>query len=74
MKKLIIFLITATFCVSCKTTYTTDNFLASNIISSIDLLDGNMYKVEFDNHTYILYIGHYRGGITHDPDCQCNKE
>lgn len=27
--------------------------------------------VKFRGHSYIVYEGHERGGITHDPDCPC---
>lgn len=25
-------------------------------------------------HSYIIYKGYRKGGITHDPDCQCHKK
>ena len=30
--------------------------------------------VKFRGHSYILYKGYKRGGITHDPDCPCRKK
>lgn len=29
--------------------------------------------VKFKGHSYILFNGYKRGGITHDPDCPCHK-
>lgn len=30
--------------------------------------------VKFKGHSYILYKGYERGGITHDPDCPCREK
>lgn len=29
---------------------------------------------EYNGHRFILYKGYRRGGITHDPDCQCREK
>lgn len=30
--------------------------------------------VKFRGHSYIVYKGYKRGGITHDPDCLCREK
>lgn len=30
--------------------------------------------MEHDGHSYIVYKGAERGGITHDPDCPCHQK
>jgi uncharacterized lipoprotein NlpE involved in copper resistance len=30
--------------------------------------------VKFRGHSYIVYKGYERGGITHDPDCPCREK
>lgn len=34
----------------------------------------NVYKVELENHTYILLHGYYRLALEHDPECPYCKE
>lgn len=29
---------------------------------------------EHNGHSYIIYKGYRKGGITHDPDCPCHKK
>ncbi len=31
-------------------------------------------KTEYDGHSYIIYKGSQKGGITHDPDCPCREK
>lgn len=31
-------------------------------------------SAEYKGHSYIIYKGIERGGITHDPDCQCREK
>lgn len=73
MKKLITFLIAIIFCVGCTTSSST-SLTHFNIIQSCEVPNGNLYKIEFDNHTYILYRGISKGGLLHDPDCQCKNK
>ena len=35
---------------------------------------GNLFRVSFEGHTYIVRSDHYQGGICHDPDCPCMKK
>lgn len=32
--------------------------------------DDALMKAEFEGHSYIIYKGSQKGGITHGPDCQ----
>jgi len=36
--------------------------------------NGNIYKVNYDGHTYIVLSEPRGAGILHDPDCGCGKE
>ena len=33
----------------------------------------DLHTVEYNGHSYIIYQGRYKGGITHDPDGPCHK-
>lgn len=33
----------------------------------------DLHTVEYNGHSYIIYQGRYKGGITHDPDCPCHE-
>ena len=35
---------------------------------------GNLYKIKYENHNYIVFDGCYKGCIIHDPDCECKGE
>ena len=37
-------------------------------------LNDAIMKAEYEGHSYIIYKGYRKGGITHDPDCQCHKK
>lgn len=37
-------------------------------------LRGDLHTVEYNGHSYIIYQGRYKGGITHDPDCPCREK
>lgn len=32
-----------------------------------------LMKAEYEGHSYIIYKGSQKGGITHDPDCPCKN-
>ena len=34
----------------------------------------DLHTIEYNGHSYIIYEGRYKGGITHDPDCPCQKK
>lgn len=34
----------------------------------------DLHTVEYNGHSYIIYQGRYKGGITHDPDCPCQQQ
>ena len=34
----------------------------------------DLHTVEYNGHSYIIYQGRYKGGITHDPDCSCREK
>ena len=36
--------------------------------------DDALMKAEYEGHSYIIYKGSQKGGITHDPDCQCREK
>jgi hypothetical protein len=36
--------------------------------------DDAIMKAEYDGHSYIIYKGSQKGGITHDPDCPCREK
>lgn len=36
--------------------------------------DDAIIKAEYDGHSYIIYKGTNKGGITHDPDCPCQQQ
>ena len=37
-------------------------------------LRGDLHTVEYNGHSYIIYQGRYKGGITHNPDCPCREK
>lgn len=37
-------------------------------------IDDALIKTEFEGHSYIIYKGLKKGGITHDPDCPCREK
>ena len=37
-------------------------------------IDDALMKAEFEGHSYIIYKGSQKGGITHDPDCPCREK
>ena len=34
----------------------------------------DLHTVEYNGHSYIIYQGRYKGGITNDPDCPCHQK
>ncbi len=34
----------------------------------------DLHTVDYHGHSYIIYQGRYKGGIIHDPDCQCHQK
>lgn len=34
----------------------------------------NITTAEYNGHSYIIYKGYNKGGITHDPDCPCQEK
>ncbi len=34
----------------------------------------NITTAEYNGHSYIIYKGYNKGGITHDPDCPCREK
>lgn len=34
----------------------------------------NITTAEYNGHSYIVYKGASKGGITHDPDCPCREK
>lgn len=40
----------------------------------LNSLDDAIMKAEYEGHSYIIYKGFRKGGITHDPDCPCHKK
>lgn len=36
-------------------------------------LGGRIITRKYNGHSYIIYRGYRKGGITHDPDCPCQK-
>lgn len=36
--------------------------------------DDALMKAKYEGHSYIIYKGSQKGGITHDPDCPCHKK
>lgn len=39
----------------------------------LNTADDALMKAEYDGHSYIIYKGSQKGGITHDPDCPCHE-
>ncbi|WP_305277851.1 hypothetical protein [uncultured Duncaniella sp.] len=37
-------------------------------------IDDKIVTAEYRGHSYIIYKGVEKGGITHDPDCPCQKD
>lgn len=38
-----------------------------------DMYGSYLETVNYRGHSYIIYSGKSQGGITHDPDCSCQK-
>ena len=34
----------------------------------------NLYKIEFEGHSYLIWNKPHRGGICHDQNCECLKD
>lgn len=37
-------------------------------------VDDKIITAEYNGHSYIIYKGYRKGGITHDPDCPCREK
>lgn len=37
-------------------------------------IDDKIVTAEYRGHSYIIYKGVEKGGITHDPDCPCREK
>lgn len=42
--------------------------------SELSTFGDRIISAEYKGHSYIIYKGIERGGITHDPDCPCKKK
>lgn len=72
MKKLL-YILAATFMVaSCCTNSVPVNSTETSIRVYGNLY--NVYKVNIENHTYIMITGYSRLGLEHDPECPYCKE
>ena len=73
MRKLL-YILTATFMVAscCTNSEQTVNRTKTSI--RVDGSHYNVYKVNIENHTYIMVTGYYRMGLEHDPECPYCKE
>ena len=45
-----------------------------NIYYAISNNQDYISKAEYRGHSYIIYKGVEKGGITHDPDCPCHNK
>ena len=72
MKKLL-YILAATFMVaSCCTNSVPVNRTETSI--RVDGNHYNVYKVNIEDHTYIMVTGYYRMGLEHDPECPYCKD
>ena len=42
--------------------------------SELSTFGDRIISAEYKDHSYIIYKGIERGGITHDPDCPCREK
>ena len=42
--------------------------------SKLSTFGDRIISAEYKGHSYIIYKGVERGGITHDPDCSCREK
>lgn len=42
--------------------------------SELSTFGDRIISAEYKGHSYIIYKGIERGGITHDPDCTCREK
>lgn len=42
--------------------------------SELSTFGDRIISAEYKGHSYIIYKGIERGGITHDPDCTCSEK
>ena len=42
--------------------------------SELSTFGDRIISAEYKGHSYIIYKGVERGGITHDPDCLCREK
>ena len=40
----------------------------------LNSVDDALMKAEYEGHSYIIYKGSQKGGITHDPNCPCHEK
>lgn len=40
----------------------------------LNSVDDKIVTAEYNGHSYIIYKGYKKGGITHDPDCPCREK
>lgn len=52
----------------------TNNRLRIETSKRINNVGDALMKVEYEGHSYIIYKGSQKGGITHDPDCPCREK
>lgn len=45
-----------------------------NTDNRLNNADDALMKAKYEGHSYIIYKGSQKGGITHDPDCPCREK
>ena len=60
----------------CKNTTSEERQQIQERLQKIDeeYLSDDLHTIEYNGHSYIIYQGRYKGGITHDPDCPCREK
>lgn len=76
MKKLTLTLLALLALTGCKKPTPEERQQIQERLQQIDNehLRDDLHTVKYNGHSYIIYQGRYKGGITHDPDCPCREK
>lgn len=76
MKKLTLTLLSLLALTGCKKPTPEERQQIQERLQKIDEanLRDDLHTVDYNGHSYIIYQGRYKGGITHDPDCPCREK
>lgn len=75
MKKILILLVAICLC-GCNSTDVRESVTYDEVPLKIYVDDATktIYTVEIEGHIYVVFSGHYKGGIIHAEHCPCKNK